>query len=318
MSRSATPSSPASPSGASLPPERPPEGVVPGSLRARVLGLLARPAVQNGILALIIVNAVILGMETSATLMAEHGSWLRALDRAILAVFVLEIALRVYAHRGSFFRDPWSVFDFTVVAIALVPATGQLAVLRALRVLRVLRVLTIVPSMRRVVGGLLAAIPGLSSIAMVLALVFYVFAVITTNLFGASFPEWFGSLGKSLYTLFQVMTLESWSMGIVRPVMAVYPFAWAFFVPFILIATFTMLNLFIGVIVSAMQSFTEQDQAETRAAVDAAREHIEDDLHSEVRALRGEIAELRATLREPLLASRIGAEDGPSGTPEAR
>jgi voltage-gated sodium channel len=130
-------------------------------------------------------------------------------------------------------------------------------VLRALRVLRVLRVLTIVPSMRRVVGGLLAAIPGLSSIAMVLALIFYVFAVITTNLFGADFPDWFGTLGRSLYTLFQVMTLESWSMGIVRPVMEVYPYAWAFFVPFILIATFTMLNLFIGIIVSAMQSFTD-------------------------------------------------------------
>jgi voltage-gated sodium channel len=297
MSSSATDPSPAPLPRASLPPERPPKDVEPGSLRARVLALLAVPAVQNGILALIIVNAVVLGLETSASVMAQHGGWLGALDRAILAVFVVEIVLRVYAHRGQFFRDPWSVFDFVVVTIALVPATGQLAVLRALRVLRVLRVLTIVPSMRRVVGGLLAAIPGLSSIAAVLVLVFYVFAVITTNLFGASFPDWFGSLGRSLYTLFQVMTLESWSMGIVRPVMEVYPFAWAFFVPFILIATFTMLNLFIGVIVSAMQSFTEADQADTRAAVEAAREHIEDDLHSEVRALRGEIAALRIALQ---------------------
>jgi voltage-gated sodium channel len=134
-------------------------------------------------------------------------------------------------------------------------------------VLRVLRILTIVPSMRRVVGGLLAAIPGLSSIAVVLGLIFYVFAVIATNLFGADFADWFGTLGRSLYTLFQVMTLESWSMGIVRPVMELYPFAWAFFIPFILLATFTMLNLFIGVIVSAMQSFTDADKAETIAAV---------------------------------------------------
>jgi voltage-gated sodium channel len=134
---------------------------------------------------------------------------------------------------------------------------------------------------------------------MVLALVFYVFAVITTNLFGASFPDWFGTLGRSLYTLFQVMTLESWSMGIVRPVMEVYPYAWAFFVPFILIATFTMLNLFIGIIVSAMQSFAEEDQAQTAAAVDAAREHIEADLHAEMRALRAELAELRQALRPP-------------------
>jgi voltage-gated sodium channel len=184
-----------------------------------------------------------------------------------------------------------------VVAIALVPATGQFSVLRALRVLRVLRILTIVPSMRRVVGGLLAAIPGLASIAMVLGLVFYVFAVIATQLFGADYPAWFGTLGRSLYTLFQVMTLESWSMGIVRPVMELYPYAWTFFVPFILVATFTMLNLFIGIIVSAMQSFADGETAQTVAAVDQAREHIEGDLHAEMRLLRGELAELKQLLR---------------------
>ncbi len=278
--------------------------------RQRLGAWLDRAAVQHGVLALIIVNAVVLGMETSASLVAAYGPLLAALDRTILAVFVAEIALRLYVHRGAFFRDPWSVFDFTVVAIALVPATGQFAVLRALRVLRVLRILTIVPSMRRVVGGLLAAIPGLSSIAAVLALVFYVFAVITTNLFGASFPDWFGTLGRSLYTLFQVMTLESWSMGIVRPVMDVYPYAWGFFIPFILIATFTMLNLFIGIIVSAMQSFAEADKAQTIAAVDQAREHIEADLHGEVRALRGEIAELRALLRDQAGSVRGSGRSG--------
>lgn len=289
------------------PPARPAQA--PRDLRSRLGLLLARPWFQHGILALIIVNAIVLGLETSAELRATHGDWLAALDRAILAVFVVELALRLFVHRAAFWRDPWSLFDFAVVAIALAPATGQFAVLRALRVLRVLRILTIVPSMRRVVGGLLAAIPGLSSIAMVLALVFYVFAVITTNLFGTSFPDWFGTLGRSLYTLFQVMTLESWSMGIVRPVMEVYPYAWGFFIPFILIATFTMLNLFIGIIVSAMQSFTDADKAETIAAVEGAREHIEADLHTEVRALRGEIAELRTLLRQR------AAGTGTGGTP---
>jgi len=269
------------------------------SFRARVGALLQRPWFQHGILVLILVNAVVLGMETSPALMADHGPLLVALDQAILAVFVAEIALRLYFHRGAFFRDPWSVFDFVVVAIALVPASGPLAVLRALRVLRVLRVLTIVPSMRRVVGGLLAAIPGLGSIAMVLGLIFYVFAVIATKLFGESYPQWFGTLGESLYTLFQVMTLESWSMGIVRPVMEQHPLAWTFFIPFILIATFTMLNLFIGIIVSAMQSFTEADKVETLAAVDHAREHIEADLHSELRALRAEVGQLRTLLERP-------------------
>ncbi len=252
--------------------------------------------VRHTVLALIIFNAVVLGLETSDTLMARYGVWLRLLDQVMLAVFVLEIGLRIIAWRGAFFRDPWSVFDLVVVAIALIPASGPFAVLRALRVLRVLRVLTIVPSMRRVVGGLLAAVPGLSSIAMVLLLVYYVFGVIATQLFGDRFPDWFGSLGRSLYTLFQIMTLESWSMGIVRPLMEVFPYAWTFFIPFILVATFTMLNLFIGVIVSAMQSFTATETEATVSAVDNARDHIEADLHMEIRGLRSELAEIKAML----------------------
>jgi voltage-gated sodium channel len=190
------------------------------------------------------------------------------------------------------------VFDFLVVGIALVPATGQLAVLRALRVLRVLRIISVVPSLRRVVGALLSAIPGLASIALVLLLIYYVFAVIATNLFAMTYPEWFGDLGRSLYTLFQIMTLESWSMGIARPVMEHFPYAWSFFIPFILVATFTMLNLFIAIIVNAMQSFSEAEHADTVAAVAAAREHIESDPHGELRALRLEIADLRALLGE--------------------
>ena len=264
--------------------------------RARLQHLIEHPRTQRTIMALIIINAVVLGLETSAQVMAQAGPLLLALDKAILAVFVVEIAARLWVHRGAFFRDPWSVFDFSVVVIALVPASGPLAVLRALRVLRVLRLLTVVPSMRRVVGALLSAIPGLGSIAMVLGLLFYVFAVIATKLFGTAFPDWFGTLGNSLYTLFQVMTLESWSMGIARPVMEQFPLAWAFFVPFILVATFTMLNLFIAVIVSAMQTFNAEDAAVTVAAVDEARDHVEADVHAQVGELRKEIAEIKALL----------------------
>ncbi|OHC16281.1 MAG: ion transporter [Pseudomonadales bacterium GWC2_63_15] len=267
------------------------------STRSRLKQLIEQPAVQRGILLLIVINAAILGMQTSPALVASWGELLRVLDMLILGVFVVEIAARIYVHRAAFFRDPWSLFDFTVVAIALVPASGPFSVLRALRVLRVMRMVTMVPSMRRVVGALLSAIPGLGSIAMVLALVFYVSAVIATGLFGADFPEWFGNLGRSIYTLFQVMTLESWSMGIVRPLMDVFPYAWVFFIPFILIATFTMLNLFIAIIVNAMQTVTDAEHEATQASIEAAREHIEADLHEEVRALRGEIAELKDLLR---------------------
>lgn len=261
---------------------------------------LNRPRVQHSILALIILNAIILGLETSPTLMAQAGSTILLIDKIILVIFVVEIGLRMYVHRLAFWRDPWSVFDFSVVAIALVPASGPFAVLRALRVLRVLRMLTIVPSMRRVVGALLSAIPGLSSIALVLLLVFYVFGVIATHLFGALFPEWFGHLGRSLYTLFQVMTLESWSMGISRPVMEQAPWAWAFFITFILFATFTMLNLFIAIIVNAMQTFQESEHQDTIQTVEQVGQSIEHELHQEVQSLRQEIGELKALLAQPM------------------
>ena len=260
-------------------------------LRQRLQGVLARPAFQRGIVALIIVNAALLGLETWPAAMAAAGSLIVAFDRLILTVFVAEIVARLYVHGRRFWRDPWSVFDFAVVAIALFPASGPFAVLRALRVLRVLRLLTMVPSMRRVVGALLAAIPGLASIALVLSILYYVFAVIATSLFAGDFPEWFGSIGRSLYTLFQIMTLESWSMGIARPVMATFPYAWAFFIPFILVATFTMLNLFIAIIVNAMDRVSEQEHAAL-----AQLPETEEGVRRELAALRLELHELRRAM----------------------
>ncbi len=265
-------------------------------MRERVRRWIEQPGFQTTIIVLIVVNAAILGLETWPAAMDKAGVLLKVVDRAILAVFVVEIALRLYAYRAAFWRDPWSLFDFAVVAIALVPASGPFSVLRALRVLRVLRLLTIVPSMRRVVGALLAAIPGLGSIVLVLAIIFYVFGVISTNLFADAYPQWFGTLGRSLYTLFQIMTLESWSMGIARPVMETHPFAWIFFVLFILVATFTMLNLFIAIIVNAMQTYQELEHADTVEVMHQTQDHIENELHEEMRSLRAEITELRKDL----------------------
>ena len=250
--------------------------------RQRLACWIEQPGLQHLLIALILINAVVLGLETSPSIMAVWGPWLVAADRAILAIFVVEIILRLLAHRLAYFRDPWNVFDFLVVAIALVPASGPLAVLRALRVLRVLRLITLVPSMKRVVSGLLSALPGLGSVAAIIGLIFYVAAVIATKLFAADFPEWFGSLGASAFTLFQVMTLESWAMGIVRPVMAVYPAAWIFFLVFILASTFTLLNLFIAVIVNAIQS---EGSTEVQDAAD-----------DDAQRLRAEMNELRAAL----------------------
>jgi voltage-gated sodium channel len=267
--------------------------------RQRLADLIEHPRAQLLVMTLILINAAILGLETSDTAMQRWGNLLTSLDRIILGVFVLEIFLRFVAHGWRLLRDPWGLFDTLVIAIALIPATGPLAVLRALRVLRVLRLVSIVPSRKMVVQSLLTSLPGMGSIVALLGLVFYVAAVIATQLFGEAFPEWFGTLGASFYTLFQVMTLESWSMGIVRPVMEEFPFAWLYFVPFILIATFMMLNLFIAVIVDAIQSNRE------RVAAHNAAKHGEDEPAYKPSTLSGtnqellleEVRQLRAEMR---------------------
>jgi voltage-gated sodium channel len=276
--------------------------------RERIGAWIESAPVQRFIIAVIVVNAVTLGLETSAGLMARWGWLLHTLDRAALAIFVVEIGLKLYAFRLGFFRVAWNLFDFLVVAIALVPASGPLAVLRALRVLRVLRLVSTVPRLRFVVEALLAAIPGITSIAGLMLLLFYVFAVMSTSLFGQDFPEWFGSIGASMYTLFQIMTLESWSMGIVRPVMAEHPAAWAFFVPFILIATFTMLNLFIGIIVDTMQTMHEADHATERREMEGTMHDDTERVLAQLQRLQGDIRDLRAEMRAASAAGMDSAD----------
>jgi voltage-gated sodium channel len=242
------------------------------------------------ITALIVVNAITLGLETSDTVMAGFGGFLHALDSLILAVFVAELVLKLVVYRLDFFRDPWRLFDLFVIGITFLPATEGLSVLRSLRVMRVLRLISVVPTLRRVVGGFVKSLPGMGSIILLLALVFYVFAVMATKLYGETFPQWFGTLGASSYTLFQVMTLEGWSDGLVRPVMEVHPLAWAFFLPFIVVTAFAVLNLFIGVIVQAMQEEHESLAEKELAAAQDSREVI----LVELRALREEVRALRA------------------------
>lgn len=257
--------------------------------RAAIERFWGQKWVQNTIIVLILINAAILGMETSPTIMAKYGETLIAADHAILALFVAEIVFMLAARGWRFFKDPWSVFDFIVVGIALIPASGPFAVLRSLRVLRVLRLINKVPSIRRVVGALLAAIPGMSAVIALVFILFYVSAVITTKLFSQSFPELFGDLGLSFFTLFQVMTLEGWSGDIARPIMEVYPYAWIFFVVFILTATFTVLNLFIAVIVNSLNTIHSDDHVAEYAAegndIRTMREEIAA-VHAEVTAIR--------------------------------
>ncbi|MBX2848190.1 MAG: ion transporter [Acidiferrobacterales bacterium] len=245
---------------------------------------------QSFIIAVIIINGIVLGVQTSRTLSPATMQLLDFIDMACLAVFCVEILMKFVVYRLGFFRSGWNIFDLAIVVIALVPSSGSLSILRAFRILRVLRLVTAIASFRRVVSGMLLAIPGVGSVAGLLLLVFYISGVLSTMLFGEDFPQWFGTLGKSMYSLFQIMTLESWSMGIVRPVMEVQPYAWVFFIPFITITTFTVLNLFIGIVVDAMATVKEAETEELH------KDHTDiesmlADLQREVKALRAEIAQ---------------------------
>lgn len=248
------------------------------------------PAIQHFIVFLIVLNAILLGLETNADIVDSVGQELVLIDHAILLIFTLEIVLLMASRGLKYFRDPWCVFDFLVVGISLVPATESLSVLRSLRVLRVLRLINKVESMKRVVGGLLSSLPGLGSVFSLILIVFYVAGVIATNEFGKEFPDYFGSLSNTFFTLFQVMTLESWSDGVARPVMEKFPYAWIFFVLFILIATFVVVNLFIAVIVDSLTSSSEEN-------IGMSQHQHASPLAHEVRAMREELAELKDILR---------------------
>ncbi|WP_088330551.1 ion transporter [Lacimicrobium sp. SS2-24] len=242
------------------------------------------PWFTNSIIALILINAVTLGMETM-TLAPQTLRALHILDWIILCLFTLELVLKLLAYRQHFFRGGWNWFDLIIVTLSWIPSSGPLSVLRAFRILRILRLFSVVPQMRRVIGALGHSLPGMASVVGVLGIIFYVSAVLVTKLFGshpdAQMQEWFGSIGASAYTLFQVMTLESWSMGIVRPTMELFPLSWLFFVPFIIVTSFAVLNLFIGIIVDAMQVMHDEEEKHhpqvvaTKADIDAIKTQLE-------------------------------------------
>ena len=263
------------------------------TLRQRTNQFIDNTLFQKTILTLIIINALVLGLETSPAIMKSIGKELIVFDQVIIIIFCIEIGLRIFAKGSQFFRDPWSIFDFIVVGITLVPANETLSVLRALRVLRVFRLVSTIPRLRRIVAALLHAVPGVGAIIVLLSLVFYVFAVITTKLFGQKFPEWFGSLGESMFTLFQVMTLESWSMGIVRPVMEVYSWAWVLFVAFIVLSSFTVLNLFIAIIIDSMQTLNESNQPGSTSDKNSNNTKVVVDQREDLKKIQNEIEELK-------------------------
>ncbi len=256
--------------------------------RKRLENTVDSPRFNNAIILIIVLNSIVIGLQTSDRMVAMMGGVLDVLDNVFLGIFVVELLTRFIAYGAGFFRRPWSVFDLIVVGIALTPGAEAFSVIRALRILRALRLVSQVPTMRVVVEALVRSLPGLGSTAVLLLLIFYVGGVMATVLFKPTFPAFFGDLGGSIYSLFQIMTLESWSMGIVRPVMEVHPYSWLFFVPFVIVTSILVLNLVVAIVVDSMQSAKasmadETDEPQPTLSM----------LQKEIRELRAEISALR-------------------------
>lgn len=220
---------------------------------------------QIAILVVIGFNAIVLGVQTSAWANARFGGWLSALDKFCLAVFVIELILKILVYNRRFCRDPWNLFDFAIVAVSLMPTMGALSSARVFRVLRIFKLVSGVRQMRVILSAILKSIPGIMWAGSLLALIYYVYGIIGTLLFGKVFPDWFGSLGASVYSLFQIMTLESWSMGIARPVIAQFPYAWIFFVSYILLSSFVVMNIVVGIVLTSIgDSFKHEEERENK------------------------------------------------------
>ncbi len=263
---------------------------------------------RNFIMTLIVINAVTLGLETYPYEGVWFTNWMPFIDRVIVGVFVIEILMKLVAYRHRFFLNGWNWFDLAVIAISIVPAAGGFSVLRALRIIRAFRLFSVMPDLRKVVEALLRAIPGMGAVIAVLGLMFYVSAVMATKLFGTDAPDRFGSLGDSAFALFQVMTLEGWASDVAMPVMDHQPWAWIFFVVFIVLTSFAVLNLFIAIIVDSLQAKHFDDEEARDAEADADR----DLLHAEVSSLRQEIAELKSLVQRSLSeasSTSVKAED---------
>lgn len=266
--------------------------------RERLANFIETPLFTYSVLTIIVINAITLGLATSPTVMGAIGGVLKFVDDAVLIIFIIELSLKGIAYGWRFFLNGWNIFDSIVVSFALLPATGDLTALRALRIVRAMRLLSIVPQMRQVIQALIGALPGMASVMTVLGVIYYIFAVMATRLFGHDFDVWFGTIGRSFYSLFQIMTLESWSMGIVRPVMELYPLAWLLFVPFIIMTAFAVLNLFIGLLVNSMQTAVEEEREDDMLKL---RELIREEnraVSEEVQGLKENIERLRSELNK--------------------
>jgi voltage-gated sodium channel len=278
--------------------------------------VIANRYFTRSVMFLILLNTALIGLETYPALYDTYKYWFHVIDQGVLWLFTLEIMIKLIAIRFSwrFFKDPWNVFDFVIVMLGhLINGSTFVTLLRIIRILRVFRTITVIPSLKKLTNALLLTLPSLGTIFLFTSLIFYVFAVMGTMLYREVSPEYFGSIELSLLTLFQVVTLEAWASDVMRPVMKLAPYAWVYFVSFVLLGTFVLLNLFVGVIVTNVDQANKEEQADQektaqQATVADQREqgsHVssessishQGDVYAELAAVKQELQEIKKLLQ---------------------
>ena len=211
---------------------------------------------ESSIIALILLNAAVLGLETDPELVAQYGNWFELTHHLILTAFIIEAALKITAvapRLKLYFGNGWNLFDFSVILLALLPATGELAVVaRLARLLRVLRLISTIPELRLIVATLMRSIPSMGHVMLLMSIIFYIYSIAGYHLFHVHDPVHWGSLGLSLLTLFRVVTLEDWT-DVMYIAMEAYDWAWIYFVSFVIMGTFVIINLFIAVVINNLE-----------------------------------------------------------------
>lgn len=243
---------------------------------------------QFSVLGIICLNAIVFGIQTSAWARVQCGKWLNVVDIVCLGVFTVELVLKIIVYNRRFCKDPWNVFDFIVVAVSFVPDCGMFSSIRLFRILRIFKLISGIRHMRIILGAIVKSVRGIMWTGSLLLLIYYVYGILGTHLFGVRFEDWFGSLGKSIYSLFQIMTLESWSMGIARPVIAVYPYAWIYFVSYILMSSFLVMNVVVGIVLNSISECCQASESETKKS----------SLQEELSKLKEQIAAVEAALEK--------------------
>ncbi len=265
-------------------------------MKEKLQAFIESKSVSNFILAVIIINSIILGMLTYPALCEKMDYILHPLCNICVWIFTFEIFIKLYVYKGQFFKDGWNNFDFMLVAISWIPTGGVFSSFRAFRVLRALRALRLVTKLEKlriIVQAIIESIPNVGWASVLLLLLFYIFSIMGTTMFSEAFPEFFGSIGKSMYSLFQIMTLESWSMGIARPVIAEFPFAWMYFISFILVSSFIVMNVIVGIVVNAISELSAQAKQDKLSEAS--------DLNIEIEKLKNQLRVVESLLEKDLV-----------------